>query len=35
MPVLDHYRRKGVRIVEIDAFGTVEDVFSRITEALA
>ena len=34
MPVLDHYRGLGVRVEEIDAHGTVDDVAARITKAL-
>ena len=34
MPVLDHYRSRGVRVEEIDAAGGVEDVFSRIKAVL-
>jgi adenylate kinase len=34
MPVLDHYRRKGVRVEEIDAEGDVDAVFERIAEVL-
>jgi len=34
MPVLDHYRGLGVRVEEIDAHGTVDEVAARITKAL-
>jgi len=34
MPVLDHYRGLGVRVEEIDAHGTVDEVAARITNAL-
>ena len=34
MPVLDYYRAKGVRVAEIDALGTVEEVGARIAKAL-
>jgi adenylate kinase len=34
MPVLDYYRAKGVRVAEIDALGTVEEVGGRIAKAL-
>ena len=34
MPVLDHYRSQGIRVEEIDAHGTVEEVAARITKAL-
>jgi adenylate kinase len=34
MPVLDHYRRKGVDVVEVDAVGSVEEVFERVKHAL-
>ena len=34
-PVLDYYRRRGVRVAEVDATGRVEDVFSRVRESLA
>jgi adenylate kinase len=34
MPVLDHYRARGVRVEEIDGMGEVEDVFSRVRAAL-
>ena len=32
--VLDHYRKAGVRVVEIDGVGEVEEVFDRIRQAL-
>ena len=32
--VLDHYRQAGVRVHAIDGLGAVEEVFSRIQEAL-
>ncbi|MEA2628930.1 MAG: hypothetical protein QOJ10_1390, partial [Chloroflexota bacterium] len=32
--VLDHYRKAGVRVVEIDGVGEVDDVFDRIRQAL-
>ncbi|TMC73791.1 MAG: adenylate kinase [Chloroflexi bacterium] len=32
--VLDHYRNAGVRVIEIDGVGKVEDVFERIRIAL-
>jgi adenylate kinase len=32
--VLDHYRASGVRVVEIDGVGDVEEVFERIRKAL-
>ena len=35
MPVLDHYRARGVRVEEIDGRGEVEDVFSRVRAALS
>jgi adenylate kinase len=34
MPVLDHYRGKGVRLEQIDAVGDVEAVFKRIGAVL-
>jgi adenylate kinase len=34
MPVLDHYRARGVRIEEIDAAGDVDEVRARIAKAL-
>jgi adenylate kinase len=34
MPVLDHYRRQGARVVEVDATGTVAEVFERVKAAL-
>jgi adenylate kinase len=33
--VLDHYRKSGVRVVEIDGVGDVDEVFERIRKALA
>jgi adenylate kinase len=33
--VLDHYRRAGVRVDEIDGVGEVDEVFERIRTALA
>ena len=33
-PVLDYYRNSGVPVQEVDATGSVEDVFGRISEAL-
>jgi adenylate kinase len=32
--VLDHYRKQGIRVYEIDGMGTVEEVFDRIQKAL-
>jgi adenylate kinase family enzyme len=32
--VLDHYRKAGVKVVEIDGVGEVDKVFNRIREAL-
>jgi adenylate kinase len=32
--VLDHYRKAGVRVVEIDGVGEVDEVFDRIRKAL-
>jgi len=32
--VLDHYRKVGVKVVEIDGVGEVDEVFDRISEAL-
>lgn len=34
-PVLDYYRRRGVRVADVDAGGPVEDVFSRVRAGLA
>ena len=34
MPVLDYYRAKAVRVAEIDALGTIEEVGARIARAL-
>jgi adenylate kinase len=34
MPVLDHYRRQGVRVLDVDATGGVDEVFERIKRAL-
>jgi adenylate kinase len=34
MPVLDHYRRQGVRVVEVDAVGSVEEVAERVRQSL-
>jgi adenylate kinase len=34
MPVLDHYRRRAVRVEEIDAVGDVDAVFARIAAVL-
>jgi adenylate kinase len=33
--VLDHYRKSGVRVVEIDGVGEIDAVFDRIKKALA
>ena len=32
--VLDHYRRRGVPVVKVDGVGAVDEVFSRVREAL-
>jgi adenylate kinase len=32
--VLDHYRKAGVRVVEVDGVGEIEEVFDRIRKAL-
>ena len=32
--VLDHYRKRGVRVVPIDGTGGVDDVFERIRAAV-
>src|SRR5439155_8555999 len=34
LPVLEHYRRLGVRVEEIDAIGQVDEVFARVKQAL-
>jgi len=33
--VLDHYRRNGIRVLEVDGMGTVDEVFERIRAVLA
>ncbi|HVD00896.1 MAG TPA: adenylate kinase [Candidatus Dormibacteraeota bacterium] len=33
--VLDHYRRNGIRVLEVDGMGTADEVFERIRAVLA